>query len=186
MRPWLLRCGPCPLCAMTWKLPAAPPGVLPPHQGHPCHPRMSKYACFDASCHADTEPAHVARGCLHNMVAAAIASIQLRSLQLCPAPRLVCTCTNCLSYMAPCPFRREDAPWFDFAFEVAGERITMHRAIMAARSPFMRKMLLTDWLLPVPHFPPPEAHPKASLQSCARRHCARAVPLGAEAEAELC
>ncbi|CAL5223847.1 g6430 [Coccomyxa viridis] len=44
--------------------------------------------------------------------------------------------------------RREEAPWFDFAFEVAGERITMHRAIMAARSAFMRKMLLTDWVLP--------------------------------------
>ena len=25
----------------------------------------------------------------------------------------------------------------------------MHRTVMAARSPFMRKMLLTDWLLPV-------------------------------------
>ena len=45
--------------------------------------------------------------------------------------------------------RREEAPWCDFAFEVAGERITMHRAVMAARSPFMRRMLLTDWRLPV-------------------------------------
>ncbi|CAK0738830.1 hypothetical protein CVIRNUC_001099 [Coccomyxa viridis] len=44
--------------------------------------------------------------------------------------------------------RREEAPWCDFAFEVAGERVTMHRAVMAARSPFMRRMLLTDWRLP--------------------------------------
>ena len=28
--------------------------------------------------------------------------------------------------------RREEAPWCDFAFEVAGERVTMHRAVMAA------------------------------------------------------
>ena len=48
-----------------------------------------------------------------------------------------------------CERRREEAPWCDFAFEVAGERITMHRAVMAARSPFMRRMLLTDWRLPV-------------------------------------
>ena len=48
-----------------------------------------------------------------------------------------------------CEHRREEAPWCDFAFEVAGERVTMHRAVMAARSPFMRRMLLTDWRLPV-------------------------------------
>ena len=63
-------------------------------------------------------------------------------------------------------FRREEAPWFDFAFEVAGERITMHRAVMAARSPFMRKMLLTDWLLPVRRFRAPGTQPDTSLQIC--------------------
>ncbi len=64
-------------------------------------------------------------------------------------------------------FRRDEAPWFDFAFEVAGERITMHRAVMAARSPFMRKMLLTDWLLPVRHSAAPETYLEGiSAQPC--------------------
>jgi hypothetical protein len=41
--------------------------------------------------------------------------------------------------------RREESPWCDFAFVVAGERITLHRAILAARSPFFRRQLLSDW-----------------------------------------
>ena len=41
--------------------------------------------------------------------------------------------------------RREEAPWCDFAFVVAGERITLHQAILAARSPFFCRMLLSDW-----------------------------------------
>ncbi|BDA48677.1 Ankyrin repeat and BTB/POZ domain-containing protein 1 [Coccomyxa sp. Obi] len=41
--------------------------------------------------------------------------------------------------------RREEAPWCDFAFVVAGERITLHRAVLAARSPFFCRMLLSDW-----------------------------------------
>ena len=52
--------------------------------------------------------------------------------------------------MSRCPPRRDDAPWCDFAFEVAGERISLHRAVLAARSPFFRRMLLSDWRATVP------------------------------------
>ena len=63
-----------------------------------------------------------------------------------------------------CGCRREEAPWCDFAFEVARERITMHRAVMAAHSPFMRRMLLADWRLPVRRSRP--CHLMASCAAC--------------------
>ena len=75
-----------------------------------------------------------------------------------------------------CECRREEAPWCDFAFEVAGERITMHRVVMAARSPFMRRMLLTYWRLPV--CTPRPCHDKACCAACGN-------PLRASTESAL-
>ncbi|KAK9830010.1 hypothetical protein WJX72_009170 [[Myrmecia] bisecta] len=38
-----------------------------------------------------------------------------------------------------------DVPWSDFTFHICGERIPLHRAILAARSRFFRRRLLHEW-----------------------------------------
>ena len=38
-----------------------------------------------------------------------------------------------------------EAPYCNFAFVLGGEFIPLHRAILAARSPYFRKMLLEQW-----------------------------------------
>ena len=44
--------------------------------------------------------------------------------------------------------------WCDFAFVIQGEHIPLHRAVLAARSPFLRRRLLSQWL------------PKVSCHDC--------------------